>query len=79
MNASLEASTAIYVAMAVALSVWLGIFIYLWRLDDAVRKLRRRLDKTTPPEAVAAPSATLVRTRNPETATENREPLNVEK
>lgn len=33
MNVALEAGVAIYVALIVALAVWAGVFIYLWRLD----------------------------------------------
>jgi CcmD family protein len=59
MNIVLEAGVAIYVALAVALSVWLGIFIYLWRLDAQARELRRKLDSQPTPERAATPSATL--------------------
>jgi CcmD family protein len=33
----------IYVSLAVALTVWIGIFIFLWRLDRQARELRQRL------------------------------------
>lgn len=59
MNVVLEAGVAIYVAMAVALSVWIGIFVYLWRIDAQARELRRRLDSQPQREAAPAPSATL--------------------
>ncbi len=45
MNSVLEAGTAIYVAMAVALSVWIGIFVYLWRIDAQARALKRELQR----------------------------------
>lgn len=45
MNGILEAGTAIYVAMAVALSVWIGIFVYLWRIDAQARALKRELQR----------------------------------
>ena len=42
MSTILEAGTAIYIALAVALAVWIGIFVYLWRIDAQARELRRR-------------------------------------
>ncbi|MGQ9549856.1 MAG: hypothetical protein ACUVSY_09380 [Roseiflexus sp.] len=54
-----EPAVAIYTALAVALTVWLGIFIFLWRIDSATRELRRRLDEEAPPEPPATPGATL--------------------
>ena len=45
MNSVLEAGTAIYVAMAVALSVWIGIFVYLWRIDAQARALKREVQR----------------------------------
>jgi CcmD family protein len=59
MNVVLEAGIAIYVALAVALTVWIGIFIYLWRLDAQARDLRRKLDQMPERSTTAAPSATL--------------------
>jgi CcmD family protein len=59
MSTFLDAGIAIYVAMAVALSVWIGIFVYLWRLDAQARELRRRLDAAPERIEQAAPSATL--------------------
>lgn len=63
MNFLLEPAIAIYTALAVALTVWIGIFIFLWRIDRATRELRRRLDEETPAEPLNAPRATL-ETRN---------------
>ncbi len=37
--------TALYVVMAVALVVWLGIFAYLWTLDRRVRRLEKDLER----------------------------------
>lgn len=54
-----EASTAIYVAMAVALSVWVGIFAYLWRIDSLARELRRKLDSQPDRDKPSVPTATL--------------------
>ncbi len=63
MNFLLEPAIAIYTALAVALTVWIGIFIFLWRIDSATRELRRRLDEEAPVEPAATPRATL-ETRN---------------
>jgi len=59
MSVILEAGVAIYVAMAVALAVWIGLFAYLWRIDAQARELRRRLDSQPGREPAPAPSATL--------------------
>lgn len=61
MGSLFDPGTAIYVAMAVALVVWLGIFALLWRLDGQAKALQRRLD--APPRATEqpAPHATLER------------------
>ena len=61
-NFLLESGVAIYVALAVALVVWVGIFAFLWRLDRQARELRRQLDQRPRAEA-PAPRATL-ETRN---------------
>lgn len=45
MNFLLEPGYAIYMALAVALVVWIGIFSFLWRIDREVRELRRRLEQ----------------------------------
>jgi CcmD family protein len=50
----------------VALSVWLGIFVYLWRLDAQARELRRRLEQRPEATSKATPTATL-RARQPDT------------
>jgi CcmD family protein len=57
-NFLLDPAFAIYAALAVALVVWLGIFVFLWRLDLQARELRRKLDAPPRPEA-PAPRATL--------------------
>lgn len=52
-------AVALYVAMAVALVVMIGFFIYLWTMDRQVRELQRALqareqvavDPTLPVEA----------------------------
>jgi CcmD family protein len=66
MNFLLDPAVAIYVAMAVALAVWLGIFAFLWRIDRATRELHRQLDKPAGPEE-PAPRVTLETRRPPAT------------
>lgn len=56
-----EPAIAIYVAMAVALAVWAGLFVYLWRLDALARDLRHRVERQPEENAPAAPRATLER------------------
>lgn len=51
-------SVAIYTAMAVALVVWIAVFVYLWRLDVQARELQRKIEQA-PREEAAAPRATL--------------------
>jgi CcmD family protein len=58
MNFLLEPGLAIYVAMAVALVVWIGIFVFIWRVDQQVRELRSRLDQPQH-ERHDAPRATI--------------------
>jgi CcmD family protein len=63
MNFLLEPGIAIYLAMAVALAVWIGIFIFLWRIDRQAREIRRRLDAGSARHdaAPAAPGVTIER------------------
>jgi CcmD family protein len=67
MNVALDAGVAVYVAMAVALSVWIGIFVYLWRIDSQARELRREVERQRQAEqpAAARPSVTRVRAGEP--------------
>ncbi len=55
----MESSAAVYVAFIVTLSVWIGIFVYLWRIDAQARELQRRLDRQPEPQQRSTPSATL--------------------
>lgn len=55
----MESSTAVYVAVIVTLSVWIGIFVYLWRIDAQARELQRRLDRQPEHQQRSTPSATL--------------------
>jgi CcmD family protein len=72
MNFLLEPGFAIYIAMAVALAVWLGIFAFIWRVDQQARELRRRLDQPQA-ERIEAPRTTIEkvekRSNRPTTAT----------
>ena len=67
----LEAGIAIYVALAVALSVWLGLFIYLWRIDSLARELKRQLERerAQASQVPAAPRATVTRVNTQERET----------
>jgi CcmD family protein len=58
MDFLLNPGIAIYLALAVALVVWIGIFLFLWRLDRQARELRRRLE-AQPHEEQPAPRATI--------------------
>ena len=49
---------AIYVSLTVSLVVWIGIFVFLWRLDRQARELRRRLEQA-PRAEQPAPRATI--------------------
>lgn len=76
MNGLTDPGVALYVAAAVAVVVWLGIFAYLWRIDVRARALRRALDQRQ--ADVAAPA---VASRRPErqartTTEERKEPTN---
>jgi CcmD family protein len=62
----LQEGVAIYVALAVALAVWIGIFAFLWRLDRQVRELRRRLDQAPHAEQPAPRAMIESRNRPPE-------------
>jgi CcmD family protein len=65
MNNVFEAGVAIYVAMAVTLSVWIGVFVYLWRIDSQARALKRELERDRERAIPAAPRATLSRVSQP--------------
>jgi CcmD family protein len=57
----------IYVSLAVALAVWIGIFAFLWRLDRQARELRQRLEQT-PRAEQPAPRATIEARNRPSEA-----------
>lgn len=59
-------SVALYVSMLVALSVWVSIFLYIWRLDARVRELNKKLEQA-PRANQVAPRATIeARNHSPE-------------
>ncbi len=60
-------SVAIYTAMAVALVVWVALFVFLWRLDSQARELRRKIEQG-PVGEHSSPRATL-EARAPRSAT----------
>jgi CcmD family protein len=66
MNFLLDPAVAIYMALAVALVVWLGVFVFLWRIDQAAKELRRRLDEGDRPQEALSPRATLETRRQPQ-------------
>lgn len=71
MNNFLEAGVAIYVAMAVALSVWIGIFLYLWRIDAHARRMRREIEQLQQQTLERpAPRATITRVAAPPSTAE---------
>lgn len=57
MNVLLDAGVAIYVAMATALVVWLGVFMFIWRVDKATQALAQQVATQHDEGAPAAPRA----------------------
>jgi len=41
--------TALFIVLAVALVVWLGMFAYMWFLHGKIRHLERELRRREPP------------------------------
>lgn len=68
MNVALEAGAAVYVAVAVTLSVWIGLFVYLWRIDGQARALRRALQHEDRREEPAPTPVKVTRMRAGESA-----------
>ena len=58
----------IYVSLAVALAVWVGIFAFLWRLDRQARELRQRLEQAPRAEQPAPRTTLEARKGHPEAA-----------
>ncbi len=57
MTVLLDAGVAIYVAMAAALVVWIGVFAFLWRIDRDTQELKRQLAARPEPVAQVQPQA----------------------
>jgi CcmD family protein len=57
MTVLLDAGVAIYVAMAAALVVWLGVFAFLWRVDRDTQELKRQLAARPEPVPQVQPQA----------------------
>ncbi len=59
MQVVLDAGVAIYIAMSVALVVWLGVFIYLLRIDAQAKELKRLVLASHQESTPATPRATV--------------------
>ncbi|WP_298820415.1 CcmD family protein [Chloroflexus sp.] len=55
-------NAAILVATAAVLSVWIAIFVYLWRIDATAQALRRELERER--RESLPPSAEVTRVRD---------------
>ena len=60
MTILLDAGVAIYVAMTTALIVWVGVFLFLLRIDHATQDVARQLNERNTPASPAQPRATIV-------------------
>lgn len=76
MNGLTDPAVALYVAAAVAVMVWLGIFAYLWRIDVQARALRRALEQRER-EGGASQGAPAAPVRPERIQPERKEPSNV--
>ncbi len=56
-------NAAIFVATAAVLSVWITIFVYLWRIDATARRLQRELQREREQAETALPRAEVSRVR----------------
>ena len=74
MDGLTDPGLALYVAAAVAVVVWLGIFAYLWRIDAQAKNLRRLLDQR---RSEATPGATPTPLRPERVQPERKETSNV--
>lgn len=74
MDGLIDPGLALYVAAAVAVVVWLGIFAYLWRIDAQAKMLRRMLDER---REQAAPQAAPTPQRPERIQPERKETSNV--
>lgn len=46
---NVDQTTALWIVLAVALVVWLGVFAYMWALDARIRRLEREMRRKEPP------------------------------
>ena len=46
---NIDQTTALFIVVAVALVVWLGIFAYLWFLHGRIRRLEREVRRRDRP------------------------------
>ncbi len=60
MTILLDAGVAIYVAMATALIVWVGVFLFLLRIDHAIQDVARQLNERTTAPDESTPRATII-------------------
>jgi hypothetical protein len=60
MTILLDAGVAIYVAMATALIVWVGVFLFLLRIDHATQDVARQLNERTTATDAPLPRATII-------------------
>jgi len=42
-------TTALFIVLAVALVVWLGVFAYMWFLHGKIRRLEKEVRRKGPP------------------------------
>ncbi|NBU65074.1 MAG: hypothetical protein EBS29_11330 [Chloroflexia bacterium] len=59
MTTLLDAGVAIYVAMTTALIVWIGVFLFLLRIDHATQDVARQLNERTTPTDMPQPRASI--------------------
>ena len=60
MTTLLDAGVAIYVAMTTAVMVWVGVFLFLLRIDHATQDVARQLNERTTPTDAPQPRATII-------------------
>jgi len=60
MTTLLDAGVAIYVAMTTALIVWVGVFLFLLRIDHATQDVARQLNERATATDAPQPRATIV-------------------
>lgn len=59
MTILLDAGVAIYVAMTTALVVWIGVFLFVLRIDHATQDVARQLNEQNTQANTAQPRATV--------------------